>query len=102
MARPQAVLIVQNGAMKGLRHELASEDTLLGRNPSTDLTLLDEGISREHAVILVDDAAGTFTIEDLQSTNGTKVNGKRVRAAELSDGDTIEIGHTRLTFGFEV
>jgi pSer/pThr/pTyr-binding forkhead associated (FHA) protein len=91
----QAVLVVLTGDFQGTEHALVKEETLIGRNPTTDITLLDEGISREHALILRDEATGSFTIEDLQSTNGTKVNGKRVRSAALSDGDEIEIGHTR-------
>jgi len=38
------------------------------------------------------------TLEDLQSTNGIRVNGKRVRTVELTHGDEIEIGQTRLVF----
>ena len=41
---------------------------------------------------------GTYLLEDLQSTNGIKVNGKRVRSTELDHGDEIEIGQTRLIF----
>ena len=67
---------------------------LLAR-PATDITLLDENISREHSIILRDTETGTYSIEDLQSTNGTKVNGKSVRSADLAVGDEIEIGHTR-------
>ncbi|MBW2243436.1 MAG: FHA domain-containing protein [Deltaproteobacteria bacterium] len=59
-------------------YELDAEETLIGRNPSTDITLLDEGISREHAIVLFDEATGEFSIEDLQSTNGTRLNGKGV------------------------
>jgi pSer/pThr/pTyr-binding forkhead associated (FHA) protein len=72
--------------------------TILGRNPTTDITLLDESISREHAIISYDADAGTHTIEDLQSTNSTKVNGKRIRSVELNHGDEIQIGHTRFRF----
>ena len=97
-ARPRGILIVQNGDFEGARHELVSDETLIGRNPTTDITLLDEGISREHAIVLRDEATRGYVIEDLQSTNGTKVNGKRVRSAELRPGDTIEIGHTRFLF----
>ncbi len=100
-ADPRAVLEIRNGSFAGARHELDSGDTLIGRNPTTDLTLLDEGISREHAVVLFDDAVGGYSIEDLQSTNGTKLNGKRVRSAPLAHGDTIEIGHTELRFLLE-
>ncbi len=40
----------------------------------------------------------TYTVEDLQSTNGTKVNGKGVRSEQLNDGDEIQIGHTVFRF----
>ena len=96
--RPRAVLVIRNGGFEGMTYELSGDETLIGRNPTTDITLLDEGISREHALILRDEATGAFTIEDLQSTNGTKVNGKRVRSAALSHGDSIEVGHTRFRF----
>jgi pSer/pThr/pTyr-binding forkhead associated (FHA) protein len=79
-------------------YEIRSEETLIGRNPTTDITLLDENISREHTIILRDEETGAYSIEDLQSTNGTKVNGKRVRSANLENGDEIEIGHTRFRF----
>ena len=75
-------------------YELISDETLIGRNPTTHITLLDEGISREHAVILFEEEDSTYVIEDLQSTNGTKVNGKRVRSATLHEGDEIQIGNT--------
>ncbi len=91
-------LVIRNGGFEGMSYELHSEETLIGRNPTTDITLLDEGISREHALILFDDQDGTYTVEDLQSTNGTKVNGKRVRSATLAPGDEIQIGRTRFQF----
>ena len=78
-----------------MEYDLRAEETLIGRNPQTDITLVDESISREHAIILYDEESDTFTIEDLQSTNGTKVNGKSARSAPLSDGDEIEVGSTR-------
>jgi pSer/pThr/pTyr-binding forkhead associated (FHA) protein len=96
--RKAAMLRILNGGFAGMSYELTSDETLIGRNPTTDITLLDEGISREHAIILFDEATGVHTVEDLQSTNGTKVNGKRVRSAELSDGDELQIGQTRFSF----
>jgi len=92
------VLVICNGGFEGMEYELRSEETLIGRNPTTDVTLLDENISREHSIILFDFESGTYTIEDLQSTNGTKVNGKKIRSCELKDDDEIEIGHTRFRF----
>lgn len=94
----QAVLLICNGGFEGMRHALSSEDTIIGRSPTTNITLLDESISREHALVSLDASSGNYTLEDLGSTNGTKVNGKRVRNAVLSDGDEIEIGHTKFKF----
>jgi pSer/pThr/pTyr-binding forkhead associated (FHA) protein len=94
----RAVLVICNGGFEGMEYELAREETIIGRNPTTDITLLDENISREHSIILLDSETGTYSIEDLQSTNGTKVNGKGVRSADLQHQDEIEIGHTRFTF----
>ena len=93
-ARPIARLEIRNGEFAGMTYDLAADETIIGRNPTTDITLLDEGISREHAVILFDEDGPSHVIEDLQSTNGTKVNGKRVRSAELAHDDEIQIGHT--------
>jgi pSer/pThr/pTyr-binding forkhead associated (FHA) protein len=96
--RRAAVLRIRNGGFEGMTYALEGEETLIGRNPNTDITLLDEGISREHAIVLYDADADRYTIEDLQSTNGTKVNGKRVRSAELHPGDTLQVGNTLFEF----
>jgi pSer/pThr/pTyr-binding forkhead associated (FHA) protein len=96
--RAPAVLRIRNGGFEGMTYPLEAEETLIGRNPTTDITLLDEGISREHAIVLYDEAEDRYTVEDLQSTNGTKVNGKRVRSAELHHGDQLQIGSTLFEF----
>jgi len=93
-----AKLVIRNGGFDGMEYALEAEETLIGRNPTTDVTLLDENISREHALILFDAESGLYTIEDLQSTNGTKVNGKGIRSHTLEPGDEIQIGHTRFQF----
>ncbi len=95
----QARLVAVDGEAAGQVFELQPEETMIGRNPSMDIALPDDGISREHAIIMFEEADGEYVIEDLQSTNGTKVNGKRVRSATLSAGDELRIGHT--TFRFE-
>lgn len=97
----RAVLLIRNGGFEGMRYELGLDELLIGRNPTTDITLLDEGISREHAIVSYDPGAGHFVVEDLQSTNGTKVNGKRIRTAALTHGDRIQIGRTVFEFLFE-
>ena len=93
-----ATLVICNGEFEGMVYEFRSEETLIGRNPTTDITLLDENISREHAIVLFDPEDDTYTVEDLQSTNGTKVNGKGVRSEPLTHGDEIQIGQTVFRF----
>ena len=94
----RAVLLIRNGGFEGMTYPLEAEETLIGRNPTTDITLLDEGISREHALILYDEQDDGFVVEDLQSTNGTKVNGKRIRSAALQHGDEVQVGNTIFEF----
>jgi pSer/pThr/pTyr-binding forkhead associated (FHA) protein len=93
-----AVLVISDGGFDGMRYELSTGETIIGRNPTTDVTLLDESISREHAIISYDATSGTYTIEDLQSTNSTKVNGKRVRSQRLAHGDDLQVGKTHFRF----
>lgn len=91
-------LEIMNGGFEGMTYELTGDEVVIGRNPTTDITLLDEGISREHALLLYDEDAPGYVIEDLASTNGTKLNGKRIRSAPLSEGDQIQIGQTLFRF----
>ncbi len=91
-------LEILNGGFEGMTYELDANEVVIGRNPTTDITLLDEGISREHALVLFDEDAPGYVIEDLASTNGTKVNGKRIRSAPLAEGDEIQIGQTLFRF----
>jgi pSer/pThr/pTyr-binding forkhead associated (FHA) protein len=91
-------LKILNGGFEGMAYDLDDEDVLIGRHPATDITLLDEGISREHAMILFDEETSSFLIEDLGSTNGTKLNGKRVRSSALCEGDEVQVGQTRFRF----
>jgi pSer/pThr/pTyr-binding forkhead associated (FHA) protein len=74
---------------------------LVIKNGGFDITLLDDGISREHAIILYDAASDSYSLEDLQSTNGTQVNGKRVRSVTLADGDEVRVGRTLFRFSRE-
>jgi len=96
--KPRARLVIKSGDLAGTSYELAASETLIGRNPTTDITLLDEGISREHALILYDEGNDGYSVEDLQSTNGTQVNGKRVRSVTLNPGDELRIGRTLFEF----
>ena len=97
-----ARLVIKNGGFEGMAFDLTAAETLIGRNPTTDITLLDEGISREHAIILYDPDSDSYCLEDLQSTNGTQVNGKRVRSVTLADGDEVQVGRTLFHFSRDI
>jgi EAL domain-containing protein (putative c-di-GMP-specific phosphodiesterase class I) len=68
----------------------------IGRNESVDLQINSSRVSREHALIVKE--GGRFRIEDLGSTNGTFVNGRRVEKATLEDGDVLLIADAEFTF----
>jgi len=63
---------------------------VIGRSSELDMVLVEDMVSRKHAKILI--AGGAITIEDLGSTNGTFVNGEKVKQARLKEGDRILIG----------
>jgi pSer/pThr/pTyr-binding forkhead associated (FHA) protein len=72
------------------------ETVLLGRSRSCDLPLRSPDASRRHAEILL--AGSGWMLRDLDSTNGTFVNGQRVSERPLRTGDRIEIGSDSITF----
>jgi len=76
------------------RVPLGPEPLTIGRDPENDLVLDDRRVSRRHAEIRL--RLGRYTLYDLQSTNGTYVNGRRVAEVVLSDGDRIAIGGSEL------
>jgi FhaA, N-terminal domain/FHA domain len=69
---------------------------VIGRSRECDIRLADPNVSRKHAEIRQEGT--TFYVVDLDSTNGTEVNGRRARRAKLEDGDTILLGSTELVF----
>jgi hypothetical protein len=75
---------------------LSSDSVTIGRLAECDVVLTDKGASRKHAQLKQRD--GTWTIMDLGSTNGTRLNGQTIQSRELSDGDKITIGTTMLEF----
>jgi FHA domain-containing protein len=80
----------------GERREIAEQRAVLGRSRDCDIQLADPNISRRHAELRQE--GSTYWIVDLDSTNGIEVNGRRVKRAKLSDGDTFTIGATEVTF----
>jgi adenylate cyclase len=70
--------------------------TTLGRHPANTLRLVDREVSKEHAVI--EQTGRDFILKDLNSSNGTFVNGRRVKEMRLRDGDEISLGSSKFTF----
>jgi pSer/pThr/pTyr-binding forkhead associated (FHA) protein len=77
-------------------YALASPSIVLGRAMSSDIVVEDPRASRTHARL--ERAEDGWTLVDLGSANGTRVNGVRVERATLADGDTIGVGDTELRF----
>lgn len=82
------------------RYVLEGPRAVIGRSDDAECVLRDPNISRRHAE-LRQDAAGQWEIFDLGSTNGIKVNGRRVTEAPLREGDQVTIGTTTFRFGIE-
>ncbi|MCZ2837776.1 FhaA domain-containing protein [Modestobacter sp. VKM Ac-2985] len=91
--RVSHVLVVDG---PGTKHVLEQGSNVLGRGTEADVRLPDTGVSRKHADVQL--AGSTVVVEDLGSTNGTLVNGRRVSRQELADGDVLRIGHSVLVY----
>ena len=102
LRKGHASLLVLQGAEIGRDFRLRRSGLTIGRSPEADIRLPDDLASREHARIDCSwDVAGrsaTYVLVDLESTNHTFVNSRRIDRAELKDGDKIQIGDTVLKF----
>lgn len=88
------IVLQKNGSAKQVN--VTNTPFVIGRADSCDLVLDNPLVSRSHAVF---EAAGdAMTIRDLQSHNGTYVNGQRVESSALSNGDEIKIGGYQIRF----
>lgn len=89
------LVVIQEGALL-MESELSDKETLIGRGTDCDIHLNDPSVSRHHAKV-----ARIYTgyfVEDLQSTNGVMLNGRRVRKHMLKDGDIVQIGAHELRY----
>ncbi|MEY2853828.1 MAG: hypothetical protein RL030_960 [Pseudomonadota bacterium] len=91
---PVRVLLRQENGEE-IRYPLGRRNTI-GRTPDNDIQIDTTYISRHHAVVLSN--TQDCVIEDLNSTNGVLVNGRRVGRQSLRDGDSLLIGNTTFTF----
>ncbi|GAB4279883.1 MAG: DUF3662 and FHA domain-containing protein [Coriobacteriia bacterium] len=93
VAQPLATVTVE-----GSHHAitLSGERVVVGRLADCDIRLEDANVSRQHAAFVR--RPDGWHIQDLGSTNGTKVNGRQVQDARLEDGDVITLGLSRMVF----
>jgi pSer/pThr/pTyr-binding forkhead associated (FHA) protein len=96
---PAVTFQVLEGVDKGRVFRQLPTPVTIGREEGNVLRLNDERVSRFHAKIQAD--AGDIILTDLESTNGTKVNGNMVQIRRLRLGDRITLGRSQLLFGSE-
>src|SRR5258706_3853330 len=90
-------LFIKSGADIGMQFALKDGATIIGREKGVDIMLADRQCSRQHCRII--SLHDKFMIEDLKSTNGTRVNGVPVTTMlTLNSGDQIALGVTLLDF----
>ena len=94
--RPACFLVV-GGELNGTIFDLNDGETIVGRNPDCAIPLDFNGVSRKHFKVIIN--AGSSTLQDLGSSNGTYLNNSKIEGAvELSKGDTVKLGSIALKY----
>ena len=91
---PKMIISLGGAVLKEVK--LTKDRTSLGRRPHNDIVIDNMAVSGEHAVVQMSGLEAY--IEDLNSTNGTYVNGKTVKKQQLHHEDTIEIGKYKIRY----
>ena len=91
---PKMIVSIDEVVIKEV--QLTKDKTTLGRRPYNDIVIDNLAVSGEHAVLQM--TGSDVVLEDLNSTNGTYVNGKAVKRQQLQSGDAIEIGKYKIKF----
>ncbi len=94
---PKMIVSIDGVVIKEV--QLSKDRTSLGRRPYNDIVIDNLAVSGEHAVVQL--AASDVYVEDLNSTNGTYVNGKAVKKQLLQQADVVEIGKYKIRFEVE-
>ena len=99
-ASPTRGAATRGCAYGGRAETVGSRGAVLGRSRDCDVVLDDPNVSRHHAEVRP--SGGSWIVNDLGSTNGIKVNGRRVEGPQsLKRGDVIELGTSKVTFEVE-
>ena len=92
-------LLIEEWGMPEKRYEITKKVISIGTNDDNDIILTDKAVSRHHAKIRVEKER--YFVYDLASTNGTRVNDRKITKKWIKEGDRIELGHTKMTFKTE-
>ncbi|MEO7391702.1 MAG: FHA domain-containing protein [Ramlibacter sp.] len=95
---PKMIVSIDGVVIKEV--QLTKDRTTLGRRPYNDIVIDNLAVSGEHAVLQM--TGNEVYLEDLNSTNGTYVNGKAVKKQLLQNSDTVEIGKYKIKYINEV
>ena len=89
--------VLMTGSERGKKFILVSASTLIGRSPQCNIRIEDPKVSVRHAEVIKQD--DNFMLKDLDSSNGTWINGKRLKGADsINNGDRIYMGSQELLF----
>jgi pSer/pThr/pTyr-binding forkhead associated (FHA) protein len=91
---PKMIVSIDGVVIKEV--QLTKDRTTLGRRPYNDIVIDNLAVSGEHAVIQL--SGNEVSLEDLNSTNGTYINGKAVKKQQLANNDTVEIGKYKIKY----
>jgi pSer/pThr/pTyr-binding forkhead associated (FHA) protein len=91
---PKMIVSIDEVVIKEV--QLTKDKTTLGRRPYNDIVIDNLAVSGEHAVLQM--TGSEVYLEDLNSTNGTYLNGKAIKKQLLQNGDSIEIGKYKIKF----
>ena len=91
---PKMIVSIDGVVIKEV--QLTKDKTTLGRRPYNDIVIDNLAVSGEHALLQM--SGSEVYLEDLNSTNGTYVNGKAAKRQLLQNGDTIEVGKYKIKF----
>src|SRR5690349_19703073 len=95
---PKMIVSIDGVVIKEV--QLTKDRTSLGRRPYNDIVIDNLAVSGEHAVLQM--TGNEVYLEDLNSTNGTYINGKAVKKQLLQNNDTVEIGKYKIKYINEV
>ena len=87
-------LLVLSGPLKGSTYVLSGKEVHIGRESSNEFAIRDPALSRRHCVLIFE--GDEYTLRDLQSRNGTFVNGAEIVESHLRHGDQISVGDSAL------